>query len=106
MKNKQAVTVLLLFILIGCVRSSRDEAVLAPLGSLLDGGFADEGNQPVYVVFADPLTAGVFKNLGRVGGGYHVAPKEARLVWPSVNDRGMPGNQLRVYFDRIQGDRA
>jgi hypothetical protein len=97
---------LLLFILIGCLRSSRDEAVLAPLGSQLEGGFADDGNQAVYVAFADPLTAGVFKNLGRVGGRYHVAPKEARLVCPSVNDRGMQGYQLRVSVDRITGDSA
>ena len=97
---------LLLFILIGCLRSSRDEAVLAPLGSLLEGGFADEGNQPVYVVFADPLTAGVFKNLGRVGGRYRVAPKDARLVCPSLDAKGMQGYQLRVSVNRITGDSA
>jgi len=97
---------LLLFIVIGCLRSSRDEAVLAPLGSQLEGGFADEGDQPVYVVFADPLTAGVFRNLGRVGGRYRVAPKDARLFCPSLDAKGMQGYQLRVSVASITGDSA
>jgi len=104
--RKQVVALLLVFISIGCLRSSRDEAVLAPLGSQLEGGFADEGDQPVYVVFADPLTAGVFRNLGRVGGRYRVAPKDARLVCPSLDAKGMQGYQLRVSVNRITGDRA
>jgi hypothetical protein len=106
MKNKQAVTLLLLFILIGCLRGSRDEAVLAPLSSQLEAGFADEGDQPVYVVFADPLTAGVFRNLGRARGRYRVAPKDARLVCPSLDAKGMQGYQLRVSVSRITGDSA
>jgi hypothetical protein len=106
MKNKQAVTLLLLFILIGCLRGSRDEAVLAPLSSQLEAGFADEGDQPVYVVFADPLTAGVFRNLGRPRGRYRVAPKDARLVCPSLDAKGMQGYQLRMSVSGITGDSA
>jgi hypothetical protein len=96
---------LLLLGLIACLNSSRDAAVLAPLGSLLEGAFSDEGNQPIYVVFADPLTASVFRNLGR-SGRYRIAPKEARLFCPSRDSKAMQGYHLSVRVDEIMGDSA
>jgi hypothetical protein len=96
---------LIVLILASCLHSSPDAEILAPLGSRLESGLYDEGNQPVYVVFADPLTAGVFKNLGRRGH-YRIAPKDARLVCPSADARGMQGYQLRVSVEKIMGDTA
>jgi hypothetical protein len=96
---------LLLLGLIACLHSSRDAAVLAPLGSLLEGGFSDEGDQPIYVVFGDSLTASVFRNLGR-SGRYRIAPKEARLFCPSRDSKAMQGYQLTVRVDKIMGDSA
>jgi hypothetical protein len=96
---------LLLLTLVGCLRSSRDAAVLAPLGSQLENGFFDPGTQPLYLLFADPLTAGVFKNL-KPGGRYRIAPKDARLVCPSSAAGGMQGYLLRVRVDKLWGDSA
>lgn len=99
---------LLVLSLTACLRSSRearDAAVLAPLASQLGTGFFDEGNQPVYVIFGDSLTAGVFRKLGRAGR-YRIAPKDARLVCPSKKANGMQGGLLRVRVDQMMGDTA
>jgi hypothetical protein len=56
---------LLLLTLMGCFHRSPDAAVLAPLVALFKEQPFDQSNQPEYLVFADELTASVFKSLRR-----------------------------------------
>ena len=73
---------LLLFTLAGCVHHSPDEAVLAPVVAQFTQEPFDQSNQPEYLIFADDLTANVFKSLGR-DPRYRILPKAKPRVCPS-----------------------
>jgi hypothetical protein len=73
---------LLLLALTGCLHTSPDAAVLAPLVAELTQGPPDQSNQPEYITFADKLTATVFESLKR-NAHYRVTPMGTRLVCPS-----------------------
>ena len=72
----------LLFALTGCFHSSPDAAVLAPLVAHLTQEPADQSNQPGYLVFADELSATVFKSLRR-DTRYKIVPIGKPFVCPS-----------------------
>jgi hypothetical protein len=54
---------LLLFVFAGCVREPPEAAVLAPLVAQFTQEPFDQSNQPEYLIFADKLTARVFRRL-------------------------------------------
>ena len=105
MRTTRSKALLLLFALPSCLHGSREAAVLAPLASQLAHGFSDGEAQPVYLIFADRLTATVFESLKR-GGRYRIAPAGAPLVCPSTAAQGMQGYQLRVRVDTRMHDSA
>jgi hypothetical protein len=95
---------LLLLTLAGCLRTSTDAAVLAPL-SQLTPGLSDPGDQPEYVIFGDQLTATVFKNLKR-DSRYRIVSTATRLVCPSKGADGIQGYVLWVRVDKLMSDSA
>ncbi len=73
---------LLLFALTGCLHSSPDAAVLAPLVPYFTEEHNNQSNQPEYIVFADQLTATVFESLKR-NAHYRITPMGTRPICPS-----------------------
>lgn len=96
-------TVLLL--LTACQRRFPDLAVLAPLASQLDREVSDQEPQLQFLIFEDPVTAAVFKNIER-SAHFRIAPKGAHLLCPSNPAQGMHGYLLRVRVETLMGDSA
>lgn len=96
---------LLLFTLSGCFHSSPDAAMLAPLGPFLTQEPVDQSHQPEYVVFADELTASVFKSLKR-DSRYRILPTGKRFVCPSDGTKCPHPYQLGVQVMQRMGDSA
>jgi hypothetical protein len=95
---------LLLFTLTGCIHRSPDAAVLAPLVAYLTKDTVDQSHQPVYLVFADELTANVFKSL-RQDSRYKILPAGKPFVCPSDGAQ-CPPYRLRVRVYQMMGDSA
>jgi hypothetical protein len=96
---------LLLFALTGCLYSSPDAAVLAPLVPYLTQEPPDQSNQPEYIVFADQLTATVFESLKR-NAHYRITPMGTRLVCPSNPAPGPHCYSLGARVIKLMGDSA
>jgi len=96
---------LLLFALTGCLHSSPDAAVLAPLVPYLTQEPHDQSNQPEYIVFADQLTATVFESLKRDAHD-RITPMGTRLVCPSNPAPGPHCYELRARVIALMGDSA
>jgi hypothetical protein len=96
---------LLLFTLAGCRHSSPDVAMLAPLAAQLAPEASDQSKEPENLVFADELTATVFKSL-RQDARYRILPNSARLVCPSPAAEGLQGYALRARVNQAMGDTA
>lgn len=99
--------VLLLFLLpmIGCLHRPREAALLTPLASVYANGFPDDSIQPQYLLFADPLTASILRNLVR-SGSYQLAPAGSGLFCPGNPAPGKHGYQLRLRVVTVMGDSA
>jgi hypothetical protein len=96
---------LLLLALTGCLDSSPDAAVLAPLVPYLTQEPPDQSNQPEYIVFADQLTATVFKSLKR-NAHYRIIPMGTRFVCPSNPPPGPHCYELGARVIKLMGDSA
>src|ERR1700730_3266340 len=96
---------LLLLTLTGCFHSSPDAAVLAPLVALFKQQPFDQGNQPEYLVFADELTASVFKSLRR-DSRYRILPTGNPFVCPSDGTQCPQPHELSVQVREMMGDSA
>jgi len=96
---------LLMLMLIGCPVRSREEAVLAPIGVQFAQGTYDEGNQPLYLLLADPLTASVLRDVTWKGR-YRIAPSGSPLFCPLTPGEGLHGYQLSLRIDTLMGDSA
>jgi hypothetical protein len=96
---------LLLFTLAGCRHSSPDVAVLAALVPHLAPSVSDQSKEPENLVFADELTATVFKSLRR-DAHFRILPNSARLVCPSPAAEGLQGYALRARVNQTMGDTA
>jgi hypothetical protein len=95
---------LLIFVAItGCLRSSRDMAVLAPLAPAYTHGFPGDSIQPEYIAFSDRLTASVLKSVRR-NSSYRIVPAGTSLLCPSNRAPGMHGYALGVRVVSILGD--
>ena len=105
MANNKSKLVLLLLLPFACLQRSADANLLRPLASVYSKGFADEPIQPQYLVFADPLTASVLKNLAR-SRAYQIAPAGSGVLCPSNPAPGMHGYLLRLRVDAVMGDSA
>jgi hypothetical protein len=95
---------LLLFTLTGCFHRSPDAAVLAPLVAYLTKDTVNQSHQPVYLVFADELTASVFKSL-RQDSRYKILPAGKPFVCPSDGAQ-CPPYLLSVRVYQRMGDSA
>ena len=97
---------LLLFTVTACLHSSPDAAVmLAPLANQITPVSADQGNGPENLVFADSLTANVFRSLRR-DARYRIIPGGGRLFCPSKAAEGPQGYLLRARVIQMMGDSA
>jgi hypothetical protein len=96
---------LLLFILTGCIHRSPDAAVLAPLVAYLTKDSVDQSPRPVYLVFADELTARVFKSL-RQDSRYRILPAGKPVVCPSDGGECPHPYVLSVRVYKMMGDSA
>ena len=105
MENSRARLLFLLLPMIGCLQRSSDANLLRPLASAYSNGFSDEPIQPQYLVFADPITASVLKNLAR-NRSYQIAPAGTGLLCPSNPAPGRHGYLLRLRVDAVMGDSA
>jgi len=95
---------LLLLTLMGCFHSSPDAAVLAPLVALFTQEPFDQSNQPEYLIFADELTASVFKSLRR-DTRYRIVPTGKPFVCPSERPQ-CHLSELRAGVNQLMGDSA
>lgn len=95
---------LLLFTLTGCLHRSPDAAVLAPLVGYLTQDTIGQSRQPVYLIFADELTANVFKIL-RQDSRYRILPRGNPFVCPSDGAQCSP-YVLSVRINEMMGDSA
>jgi hypothetical protein len=93
-----------LLILAACFHESTDAAVLAPLAQLTLGG-SDYNNQLQCIIFADELTANVFRHLKR-DSRYRIVSGDTRLSCPSREGGGIQVYQLRVRLDKLMSDSA
>jgi hypothetical protein len=105
MGNSRSKLLLLLLLMIGCLERSSDANLLKPLASAYSNGFPGEPIQPQYLVFADPLTASILKNLAR-SRLYQMAPAETGILCPSNPAPGRHGYMLRLRVDAVMGDSA
>jgi hypothetical protein len=105
MVSSGAKLLLLLLPTIGCLQRSSDANLLKPLASVYSKGFPDEPIQPEYLIFADPLTAAVLKNLAR-NRAYQIAPAGTGVLCPSNPAPGRHGYLLRLRVDAVMGDSA
>jgi hypothetical protein len=96
---------LLLFFLASCFHHSPDEAVLAPLADEVSQIPVDQSKQPEYLIFADELTARVFKNLRR-DPHYRILPIGKPFVCPSDGTPCPHPYELRARVETIMGDSA
>jgi hypothetical protein len=96
---------LLFFTLASCFHSSPDAAVLAPLVAHLTQEPFDESHQPEYLVFADELTATVFKSLRR-DTRYRILPTGKPFVCPSDGAKCPEPHELSVRVNELMGDSA
>jgi hypothetical protein len=102
----RSIASLLLFTLTACLHSSPDAAVvLAPLANQITPESADQGNGPENLVFADSLTANVFRSLRR-DARYRIIPSGTRLFCPSKAAEGPQGYLLRARVNQMMGDSA
>jgi hypothetical protein len=88
----------------GCFHRPPDAAVLAPLVALFKEQPFDQSNQPVYLVFADELTARVFRSLRR-DSRYRIVPTGKPFVCPSERP-ACRLSELRVGVNELMGDSA
>jgi hypothetical protein len=95
---------LLLLTLTGCFHNSPDAAVLAPLVALFKQQPFDQSNQPEYLVFADQLTASIFKSLRR-NSRYRIIPTGKPFVCPSERPQ-CHLSELHVGVNELMGDSA
>jgi hypothetical protein len=105
MRMNRSKASLLLFTLTGCFHSSPDAAVLAPLVALFTQEPFDQSHQPEYLVFADELTASVFKSLRR-DNRYRILPTGKPFVCPSVGAQCPQPHELNVHVMEMMGDSA
>jgi hypothetical protein len=96
---------LLLFTLTGCFHRSPDAAVLAPLVAYLTQDTVDQSHQPIYVLFADQLTASVFKSL-RQDSRYRILPSGKPFICPSDGAQCTNRYELSVSVYQRMGDSA
>jgi hypothetical protein len=96
---------LLLFTLTGCFHRSPDAAVLAPLVAYLTQDTVGQSQQPQYVLFADELTANVFKSL-RENSRYRILPVGKPFICPSDGGQCPNRYNLGVRVNQIMGDSA
>jgi hypothetical protein len=96
---------LLLFALTGCLHRSPDAAILAPLAAHLAREPSEQSKEPEYLIFADQLTATVFKSLRR-DARYKIVPSSTQLVCPSKAAVGLQGYALRASVSQVMGDSA
>jgi hypothetical protein len=96
---------LLLFIVTGCLHRSPDAAELAPLVAYLTQDTLAQIHQPVYLVFADELTANVFKRL-RQDSRYRIVPTGKPFVCPSDGSECPQPYVLSVRVYKMMGDSA
>jgi hypothetical protein len=96
---------LLLFTLAGCFHHSPDEAVLAPLVAQLTQEPFDQSKQPEYLIFADELTAKVFKSLNR-DPRYRILPTGKPFVCPRDVTPCPQPHELGVRVRTTMGDSA
>ncbi len=95
---------LLLFTLAGCFHTSPDAAVLAPLVAHLTEEPFGQSNQPEYLVFADELSATVFKSLSQ-DTRYRIVLRGKPFVCPS-DIAQCRRSELRVRVEELMGDSA
>ena len=93
------------FTLVSCFHHSPDEAVLAPLVAELGQAPFDKSNQPEYLVFADELTANVFKSLRR-DPRYRILPAGKPFVCPSDVTPCPRPHELAAHITWSMGDSA
>jgi hypothetical protein len=96
---------LLLLTLAGCVHQAPDEAVLAPLVAQFTQEPFDESNQPEYLIFADEITANVFKSLRR-DSRYRILPSGKPFTCPSDASPCPQPHELSVHVRTVMGDSA
>ena len=96
---------LLFFALASCFHSSPDAAVLAPLVAHFTQEPFDQSSQPEYLVFADELTASVFKSLRR-DSRYRILPTGKPFVCPSDGAPCPQPHELSVHVTEMMGDSA
>src|SRR6266849_4969871 len=96
---------LLLFTLASCFHSSPDAAVLHPLVAHVTPEPFDQSNQPEYLVFADELTASVFKSVRR-DNRYRILPTGKPFVCPSDGAPCPQPHERRVGVTEMMGDSA
>jgi hypothetical protein len=105
MRMARSTLTLLLLTLTACRHRSPDFALLAPLAAEVANGFSDQAVQPQYLIFADPLTAAVLKDVER-NGRYRIAPSGASLLCPENPAEGTHGYEITVSVDMRMGDSA
>jgi hypothetical protein len=96
---------LVLFTLASCFHSSPDAAVLAPLVAQFTQEPFDQTNQPEYLVFADEITARVFKSLRR-DPRYRILPTGKPFVCPSDVTPCPRPHELAAHVIWLRGDSA
>jgi hypothetical protein len=94
-----------LFTLAACFHHSPDEAVLTPLVAQFKQEPSDQSNQPEYLIFADELTANVFKSLRR-DSRYRILPTGKPVVCPADGTPCPHPYELLARVDSITGDTA
>jgi hypothetical protein len=99
-----SLTVLLLT-LAGCFHHSPDEAVLAPIVAQFTQEPFDQSNQPEYLIFADELTAKVFKHL-RQDPHYRIVPAEKTFICPPDATPCPHPHVLAAHIVWLAGDSA
>jgi hypothetical protein len=105
MRMARPTLAVLLLTLTACRHRSPDLAVLAPLAAEVANGFSDQAQQPQYLIFADPLTASVLKNVER-NSRYRIAPDGTPLLCPENRAEGAHGYEIHLTVDTLMGDRA
>ena len=103
MRTRRQRASLLILTLVSCLRSSPEAAMLAPIAAQFEQGSYDEGHEPLYVRFADPLTASVFKHIDR-SARYRIANSATPLVCPSITAPGVHGYVLTATVQPLGGD--
>jgi hypothetical protein len=96
---------LVLLALTGCVHRSPDAAVLAPLVAYLTQDTVGQSHEPQYVLFADELTANVFKSL-RENSRFRILPVGKPFICPSDGGQCPNRYNLSVRVNQIMGDSA